>query len=290
MTSKAIPVHNSAEQLSVKKKVMPWWKTKTSIITWKIIFVITILTLVIWFFAIRPYVRTDDARVAADIIRIANRGVNGQIEKVNVAEGDNVNKGMIVVELDHRAAEAYYKKARARAIFASAEYRRMESLASQNGISKQQLDRAKSESLSAEGDLQLAELALEYTTLKSPVNGVVVQKVANEGNILETNQTAVTVVDMDNAWVSANIEETSVAEVKPGQKVTIFVDEGGKLTGKVTEVRRATASTFALIPSDNASGNFIKLVQRIPVKIAIAPHPGTPRRVGQSVEIRIHVK
>lgn len=290
MTSKSTPVYSSADQSSLKKNSVPWWKTKASLITARVMLGIALFAFIIWFFAIRPYVRTDDARVAADIIRIANRGVNGQIEKVNVAEGDGVSRGMVVVELDNRAAEALYKKAKARAIFTKAELRRMESLASQNGVSLQLLDKARSESLSAEGDLQLAELALEYTLLKSPVNGVVVQKVASTGNILETNQTAITVIDMDNAWISANIEETSVAEVKPGQKAVIYIDEGGKLTGKVIEVRRATASTFALIPSDNASGNFIKLVQRIPVRVSIDSHPGIPLRVGQSVEIKIYVK
>jgi len=78
--------------------------------------------------------------------------------------------------------------------------------------------------------------------------------------------------------------------VKTGQKVTISVDEGGSLTGKVTEVRKASASTFSLIPSDNASGNFIKVVQRIPVKIELDPHQGKILRVGQSVEISIKVR
>lgn len=117
-----------------------------------------------------------------------------------------------------------------------------------------------------------------------------VQKLAQTGNILETNQTAVTVVDIGHAWASANIEETSVALVRPGQRVTIYIDEGGKLTGKVLEVRKATAATFALIPSDSSAGNFIKLVQRIPVKIELDPHPGVNLRVGQSVEVKIRVR
>jgi RND family efflux transporter MFP subunit len=290
LTKKETPVYSASEVPHVVKNSIPWWQTRASIITGKVLTVIIFVTLLAWFFAVRPYVRTDDARVAADIIRLANRGMSGQIEKVNVAEGDIVSPGMAVVELDHRTAEAQLKKAKARAIFASMEFQRMESLAAQNGVSRQQLDKARSEHLSAEGDLQLAELAVEYTTLRSPVNGIVVQKLAQHGNILETNQTAVTIVDIDNAWINANIEETSVAEVKPGQKVVIYIDEGGKLTGKVLEVRKATAATFALIPSDNAAGNFIKLVQRIPVKIAVDPHPGVKLRVGQSVEVKIHIK
>ncbi|HNX24074.1 MAG TPA: efflux RND transporter periplasmic adaptor subunit [Spirochaetota bacterium] len=289
MSRKSIPVVSQVEDAPDKKMKTAWWQTRVSKLSAYSVGGLTLLILLFWLVFLRPYVTTDDARVAADIIKIANRGVNGQIVKVNVSEGDNVTAGMELAELDHRTAEAQYKKAKARASFASMELQRMESLAAQNGASRQQLDKARSEALNAEGDLQLAELALEFTTLRSPVNGVVVQKLAQAGNILETNQTAVTVVDVDNAWVTANIEETYVADVRAGQKVTVYVDEGGKLTGKVLEVRKATAATFALIPSDSSAGNFIKLVQRIPVKIILDPHPGMNLRVGQSVEVKIRV-
>jgi membrane fusion protein (multidrug efflux system) len=126
--------------------------------------------------------------------------------------------------------------------------------------------------------------------LKSPVDGVVVQKVAEVGNILEPNQTALTVADIDHAWISANIEETAVAAVKIGQPVTVHIDEGGELTGKVSEVRAATASQFALIQSENPSGNFTKLVQRIPIKVELDAHPSQSLRSGQSVELRIRVR
>lgn len=290
MSRKSIPVVSKVEETAGKSIKTAWWQSRASRLAAYAVGGITLAILMFWIIFMRPYVSTDDARVAADIVKIANRGVNGLIVKVNVSEGDNVSAGMELAELDHRSAEANYKKAKARASFTSMELQRMESLAAQNGASRQQLDKARSEALNAEGDLQLAELALEFTTLRSPVNGVVIQKLAQTGNILETNQTAVTVVDVDHAWITANIEETSVALVRAGQNVTVYIDEGGKLSGKVLEVRKATASTFALIPSDSSAGNFIKLVQRIPVKIALDPHPGINLRVGQSVEVKIKVR
>jgi len=157
-------------------------------------------------------------------------------------------------------------------------------------MSRQQLDRIRADAQAAEADLRLAEIALENTYLKSPVDGIVVQKLAKQGNILEANQPAVTIVDIDHAWVSANVEETEVSLVKPGQRVSISVDEGGNLSGKVAEVRKAAAAQFALIPSDNAAGNFTKLVQRIPIKIILDPHPDRVLRVGQSVVIKIRVR
>jgi membrane fusion protein (multidrug efflux system) len=282
--------HNKKEPAAAETPALPWWKTRQAktagIITGSVAFVI----IVIWAIAFRPYISTDDARVAATIVRVANRGASGLIQKVSVAEGGKVIQGEILAELDHRSAQAQYDRAKARAQFAAAERNRMESLAAQHGTSQQQLDRARSEALSADADFRLAELALEYTYLRSPVNGIVIQKAADEGNVLETNQTAITVADIEHAWVAANVEENEIARVKPGQTVKISVDEGGTLTGRVAEVRKAAASAFALIPSDNASGNFTKVVQRIPVKIVLDPHPGRTLRVGQSVIIRIRAR
>jgi membrane fusion protein, multidrug efflux system len=269
---------------------MVWWRTRrarTVSIALGIAFTAGFLA---WLMFIHPYISTDDARVDADTIRIANQGASQRIEKVYVTEGDRVTTGMLVVELDHRTAEAQIERARAKARLAELDLRRAESMASQNGLSQQQLDRIRAEAQTARADLRLSEIALENTFLKSPVNGIVVQRIAKIGNILETNQAGITVVDIDHAWVSANIEETDVRDVKTGQDVSISIDEGGSLTGKVLEVRNAAASQFSLIPSDNSAGNFIKLVQRIPIKIALAPHPGRTLRVGQSVVIKIRVR
>lgn len=143
----------------------------------------------------------------------------------------------------------------------------------------------------AESELRLAEVNLQDTYLKSPIDGVVVQKTAEVGNLLEPGQVAVTISDIDHAWVSANIEETRVAQLKLGQPVSISIDEGGQLTGKVEEITAATASQFSLLPAENASGNFTKVVQKIPVKISIDPHPDVKLlRAGQSVTIKIRVR
>jgi membrane fusion protein, multidrug efflux system len=267
-----------------------WWKTRRSKVVGLILGVIALIGFFIWWFNFHPYVSTDDARVDADIIRVANQGASQRIDKVYVEEGDWVARGKSLVELDHRTAEAQLERARARARLTSMDLRRAEVLAIQSGMSQQQLDRIRADSQMAEADMRLAQIALDNTYLKSPVDGIVVQKLAKVGNISETNQAAVTVIDIDHAWIAANIEETDVGLVKPGQKVKISVDEGGRLTGKVLEIRKAAASQFALIPSDNAAGNFIKLVQRLPIRIALDPHPGRILRVGQSVEIKIRVR
>jgi len=247
------------------------------------------LGLLYWALWIHPYVSTDDARVAATIARVAPQGLGGQVLAVNVAEGDAVKAGQALVQLDPDVAQARLQQARARALLARRELNRTEQLADHKGVSERQLDEARAASGAADADERLAELALRYCTLSSPFDGRVVQKPVDVGNQIETGQTAVTVADLDHAWIEANVEETEAGALEPGQEEKERVDEGGRLHGKVLEVLGATLSSFALLPSDNSSGNFVKLVQRVPVKIALDPHPGLQLRVGQSVEIKVRV-
>ncbi len=242
----------------------------------------------IWFF--RPYVFTDDARIATTLVRLAPEGVSGKVVKLGVTEGDRVKSGQLLLELDHAVAKANLMKATVKATQSERELKRVEQIAAQHGVPPNQVDNLRALAQTAEAELQLAQIHFDRTFLRSPVDGIVVQKVTEIGNILEPNQTAVTVADIDHAWVSANIEETAVAAIKVGQSVSVEIDEGGVLTGKVSEVRSATASQFALIQSENPSGNFTKLVQRIPIKVELDAHPQRQLRAGQSVELKIRVR
>jgi membrane fusion protein (multidrug efflux system) len=267
----------------------PWWQHPRSrtVLGWTL--AVVVASTALWAVFFYPYVSTDDARVSAAMIRVAPEGAGGKIVAVDVQEGSRVSKGDILVELDHGVAEANLRKAKARAGQAGREGSRTEQLAAQHGVAAREVDNARASGTVAEADLALAQIAYDRTFLRAPCDGVVVQKLAELGNLLEAGQTAVMVADVDHAWVSANIQETAVSKVKPGQTVKISVDEGGELTGKVLDVREATASQFALIQAENPSGNFTKLVQRIPVKVELDPHPGHTLRAGQSVEIRIKV-
>jgi multidrug resistance efflux pump len=267
-----------------------WYQSKGAQTAGKIIGGLFVAALVGWLIFFMPYVSTDDATIDADVVKVSNQGMSNQIMKIYVKEGDRVKKGDMLVELDHSMAENQLEKAEAQANFTSLDLKRTEALASQQGISRQQLDRTRQAAQIAEADRKIAQLNLDRTYIKSPVDGTVIQKTAVEGNMLETNQTAIIVACTESAWVTANVEEKEVADIKIGQKVFISIDEGGKLTGKIVDVRQAAASVFALIPSDNASGNFVKVAQRIPLKIALDPHPGKELRIGQSVVIKVKVR
>lgn len=269
----------------------PWWASQKTKRAATAMAAVAVLLLGYWLLFRFPYVITEDARVAMPTLRLAPEPpASGRVVALGAEVGDRVKAGQVLVELDKRGPEAQLKRAQAQAVLAQANCRRMEQLALQRGVPARDLDAARAASETAAAELALAQLALERSTLKSPVDGFVVQRTAEVGNLLEAGQVAMVVVDDSNAYVSANIEETEAAHVRPGQAVRISVDEGGSLTGRVLEVTAATASTFALIQADNPSGNYTKLVQRIPLKVKLDPHPGHPLRAGQSVvaKIRVH--
>jgi membrane fusion protein (multidrug efflux system) len=266
-----------------------WWRTSRAKKTGLSVLALAIIGLLIWWFVFHPYVSTDDARVAMTFVKVAPSNVSGRIEKVYVDEGSIVHAGDVLVEIDHRIPQANYDQAKAKATLAERELKRMQKLTAAGSTTEQALDKVRAGAASAEAELKLAEVALENTYLKSPFDGVVVQKVADVGNLLEQNQTAVVVADEAHAWIAANIEETAVGEVKVGQPVSIDVDEGGYLEGEVEEIRSSVASQFALIPSDSGAGNYTKVVQRVPIKIKITRRGVHALRAGQSVEIKIRV-
>lgn len=127
----------------------------------------------------------------------------------------------------------------------------------------------------------------QAAVVQSPVDGVVIARMANPGDTVAAGQPILTVVDPQSLWVQANIEETKIGRVHPGQPVEVRVDTLGEvLPGRVAAVNYATAGTFSLMPQSNTTGNFTKVTQLVPVKIVI-PAPQTPLVLGSSVEVKI---
>jgi multidrug resistance efflux pump len=133
---------------------------------------------------------------------------------------------------------------------------------------------------------------LDQAVLRSPIDGTVIKTLIKAGEIASPGQTVAMVVNKEQLYVSANIEETDIHKVREGQTVDIRVDTfpGKLLKGKVTEIGKATNSTFSLLPATNTSGNFTKVTQRIPVKIAIDDQQGLDLSPGLSTVIKIHLK
>ena len=125
----------------------------------------------------------------------------------------------------------------------------------------------------ARANLREAELNLEYTTLTAPVGGRVTRRTVELGQVVQPGQLLLAVVDVANVWVIANYKETQLTHVRPGQLASIAVDThpGLALRARVDSIQSGTGSRFSLLPAENASGNFVKVVQRIPVKLVLEP-------------------
>lgn len=115
----------------------------------------------------------------------------------------------------------------------------------------------------------LARLNLSFTEIRSPVPGFVTKRSVEAGNHVQPGQPLMTVVSLENAYIVANYKETKLGNIRPGQKVRIRIDAlpGKKFTGKVDSIMAGTGAAFSLFPPENASGNYVKVVQRVPVKI-----------------------
>ena len=142
----------------------------------------------------------------------------------------------------------------------------------------------------AETALEQARLNLSYTRIVAPVAGIVGEKSVNVGDRVQTGQEVLAVVQIDNLWITANYKETQLRRMHPGQPADVKVDSLGKtFRGHVESMPGATGARFSLLPPENATGNYVKVVQRLPVRIRLdAGQPGMDRlRPGMSVEPKV---
>jgi membrane fusion protein (multidrug efflux system) len=164
----------------------------------------------------------------------------------------------------------------------------------------QQISDARAQSASANAaleqaraDVRTAELNLSYTTIYAPVSGVIGHKTVEVGNRIQPGQTLLTVVPIDDIWITANFKETQLRRMRPGEPVIVHVDSFGRdYRGTVEDLAGASGPLFSLFPPENASGNYVKIVQRFPIRIHIDPDqdPQHQLRPGMSVEAKVRVR
>jgi membrane fusion protein (multidrug efflux system) len=148
----------------------------------------------------------------------------------------------------------------------------------------------------AQARLDQAKLNLGYTKITAPITGIVSRKTVAVGANLSTGQSLLTIVPLEDLWVTANFKETQLAEMRVGQAVELSVDAlgGRKFDGHVAQIGGATGSALSLFPPENATGNYVKVVQRIPVRINFdnlqKQDPNHDLRIGMSVEPKVRVK
>jgi membrane fusion protein (multidrug efflux system) len=145
----------------------------------------------------------------------------------------------------------------------------------------------------ARADVHTAELNLSYSKIYAPVSGVVGHKTVELGHRIQPGQSLLTVVPLDDIWITANFKETQLRRMHPGQPVTIHVDTFGRdYKGTVQDMAGASGPLFSLFPPENASGNYVKIVQRFPIRIHIGKgeDPNHDLRPGMSVEAKVKVR
>ncbi|HTS75335.1 MAG TPA: HlyD family secretion protein [Bryobacteraceae bacterium] len=138
-----------------------------------------------------------------------------------------------------------------------------------------------------------AELNLEYTTVVAPVSGVIARKTLEVGNNVAPGQQLMAIIPLEGIWVTADFKETQLRHMKVGQRVTIKVDAYDReYTGKVLRIAGASGARMSLLPPENATGNYVKVVQRIPVRIALDPGQNEDHllRPGMSVEPEVRIE
>lgn len=251
------------------------------------------------------YVTTDNAQVESNTVLLASK-VSGFIAKVNVSEGQRVKEGDVLVELDDRDYQNMLKQVKgdltsveARLKDSEKNYRRLAELLQKNAVSQQQFDTAssqysdlKAKHSSIEAQYSQAELNLSNTRVKAPMDGIIARKSAEKGQLAAPGAPLIGFVGTKEKWVIANFKETDIDSIKIGAKVKMEVDavSGKDFEGEVEAISSATGATFTLLPPDNATGNFTKVVQRVPVKIKLlnlAPVDNENLRAGLSVVAKV---
>jgi membrane fusion protein, multidrug efflux system len=160
-------------------------------------------------------------------------------------------------------------------------------------IERHRLDSLRAQKNEAQADLEAAELQLSYCTIKAPISGHIAQRSVQVGDRVKTGQPIMAIVPLHAVYVEANFKETQLERVRPGQPASVEADiyPGYVYHGRVSGIGAGTGAAFSLLPPQNATGNWIKIVQRVPVKIQLDRPPPSeyPLRVGLSLQVTIDV-
>lgn len=181
-----------------------------------------------------------------------------------------------------RSEEAYFKAG-------------SKSLEAGNSVTKQSsinLEAARASVARKEADLEAAKLQLSYTHITAPADGIAGERNLSIGELINANQVIATIVLNEKLWVSANFKETQIRKIKTGQQVFITIDalDGKQFKGKVTGFSPATGAKFSMVEPDNSTGNFVKITQRIPVKIEFETAATDLAEVKPGMNVTVEVK
>ncbi len=229
--------------------------------------------------------KEEISRLEYDSYEMSNKVALSQLQ----AAKDKLN----AVTKDAETKKAGLVTAQARIAQAQAAIQQAKATQRQVPVRVADASSAKASIAQAHANLDAAKLNLGYTEIVAPVDGVVTKKNVEVGQVVQQGQGLMMLVPLQDVWVTANFKETQLADVRDGQRAEIKADLSGKTySGHVDSVAAATGTRMSLLPPENATGNYVKVVQRIPVKIVLDPIPGGNQvlRPGMNVEATIFTK
>jgi membrane fusion protein (multidrug efflux system) len=251
-----------------KKPGFKW--TPLKIVGAVLVGLVIIVVGVIYIIYASSHEMTDDAYLTGYVHQISSR-VTGNVTELRIVDNERVRQGQVLLQLDPTDYQVQVAKAQANYDRAKADYDRVDALKEDVAISKQDYDQTKTNMEVAKANLDDANNQLGYCTIVAPSDGYIGNRTVNVGDRVTVGGALMAVVQ--DVWVVANYKETQLGKMKKNQAVKIVVDAipGHTFMGHVDSFSPGTGATFALLPPDNATGNFTKIVQRIPVKILFEP-------------------
>ena len=231
----------------------------------------------------------NDVKAQDDLHRykqlVDKREVSQQIYDQALATAKSSTATVAAAQANESAAQQVVQQAQSRVTQATANQAYAQTGPQQVSSTKARVQAAIADVQQKRALLQQAELNLQYTKIIAPVTGEV-NKTVVEGLNVEPGQQLLTVVPLDEVWVTANFKETQLRHMQVGQKADIHVDSSGRtLHGHVDSVAGATGPLFSLLPPENATGNYVKIVQRVPVKIVLEPGENRDRRLRPGMNV-----
>jgi membrane fusion protein (multidrug efflux system) len=214
-------------------------------------------------------------------------------DEVSRQEYDAAKAAAESARAEHEAAQAQAREAEAGVSGAQARLSQTRTGPEQVEMSRSRASAAEAQVQQAQAAVERARLDLEHATVKAPVSGVVSKRTVEVGQVIQPGQPLVAVVPLDDIWVTANFKENDLRDLRPGQPATIQVDAYGRsYRGHVDSISAATGARFSLLPPENATGNYVKVVQRVPVKIVFesGQDPDHLLRPGMSVVPTVRTK
>jgi membrane fusion protein, multidrug efflux system len=253
--------------------------------------VIAFVVVAFYMFDAFTHEETDDAYVTGHLHNISAR-INGVVTDVLVDDNQYVHEGDVLVKLDPSEYEALEAAAKANLATSQSNLDRQEPLIAMHAMAPEDVDKTRNTRDVDLAQEALAHLQIVYSTIVAPASGYIGRKNVEVGNRISSGQTLMVVVD-PSLWVVANFKETQLAHMKAKQPVRISIDSipDKVFDGVVDSFSPATGNEFALLPADNSTGNFTKIVQRIPVKVVFDPKSvkgyETRIRAGESAIVKV---